>query len=155
MKRLLMLVAASILIASSGAIAQEQPEAPVSPPESQVSPPEAQVSPSVQAGLDWLALVDKGEFGPSWDAAGVYLKQVVAQEQFVQALTAARLPFETFISRQFVSSSPQTTLEGGPDGEYDVLVFQSAFSKKAEATETMTLMKDADGVWRVLGYIIR
>jgi len=141
MKRFLMVMAASMAIVSTAAIAQEQPAKPVSP--------------SVQAALDWLALVDQGEYGPSWDTAAAYLKQVVPQDQWVQALSAARVPFEGFVSRQFVSSSPTTTLEGGPDGEYDVLVFQSAFTKKADATETMTIMKDSDGTWHVAGYSIR
>ena len=44
---------------------------------------------------------------------------------------------------------------GVPDGEYSLLVFRSGFTKKADSRETVTLEREADGVWRVIGYFIR
>jgi hypothetical protein len=47
------------------------------------------------------------------------------------------------------------TLAGAPDGEYVVFQFNSSFAHKATALETVTAMKDTDGVWRVAGYSIK
>jgi hypothetical protein len=44
---------------------------------------------------------------------------------------------------------------GAPDGEYVVLKYDTVFDKKEHAVETVTPMKDADGLWRVSGYFIR
>jgi hypothetical protein len=46
-------------------------------------------------------------------------------------------------------------MPGAPDGEYSVIQFATSFRHKAAATETVTLMKDSDGRWRVSGYYIR
>ena len=47
------------------------------------------------------------------------------------------------------------SLPGAPDGEYVVILFKTSFEGKAEAVETVTPMRDADGEWRVAGYYIR
>ena len=73
----------------------------------------------------------------------------------MQALANARSPSEALRSRVLVSHTPATTLPGAPDGEYEVFVFETSFVKKAQATETVTVMKDTDGSWRVAGYFIK
>jgi hypothetical protein len=44
---------------------------------------------------------------------------------------------------------------GGPDGTYVVIRFETVFEKKSAAVETVTPMRDPDGVFRVSGYYIR
>ena len=44
---------------------------------------------------------------------------------------------------------------GAPDGEYLVIRFAASFEKKQSAIETVTPIKDADGIWRVCGYFIQ
>ena len=58
-------------------------------------------------------------------------------------------------SRRLVSAKYTRSLHGAPDGEYVVIQFATSFEKRAEATETVTPMKDRDGRWRVSGYFIR
>ena len=58
-------------------------------------------------------------------------------------------------SRQLLSATEAHSLPGAPDGQYYVLRYHSSFEKKAEATETVTPMKDEDGHWRVSGYYIK
>jgi hypothetical protein len=45
-------------------------------------------------------------------------------------------------------------LPGEPDGEFLTLVFATSFESK-NATETVVLMKESDGQWRVSGYRVR
>jgi hypothetical protein len=47
------------------------------------------------------------------------------------------------------------TLPGAPDGKYVVIQFESSFSNKKAAIETVTLMMDSDVKWRVSGYFIK
>ena len=51
-------------------------------------------------------------------------------------------------------TTPSTTLPGAPDGEYVVFQFDTAFQNKAMAVETVTFVRDADGLWRAVGYFV-
>ena len=46
-------------------------------------------------------------------------------------------------------------MPGAPDGEYYVSTFNTVFKNKRSAIETVTVMKDNDGQWRLVGYFIR
>ena len=35
------------------------------------------------------------------------------------------------------------------------MIFRSEFEKRADAIETLTLEREADGKWRVAGYLMR
>ena len=47
------------------------------------------------------------------------------------------------------------SLPGAPDGDYVLLQNDARFQNKAAAIETVTMSREADGVWRVVGYFIR
>jgi hypothetical protein len=110
---------------------------------------------AVKTAGEWLELVDKGEYEASWEEAAALLKSVVTVEQWRQALNAARKPFGELESRELKIAEYATSLPGAPDGEYVVIQFDTSFSKKESAVETITPMKDDDGVWRVSGYYIK
>jgi len=57
--------------------------------------------------------------------------------------------------RELGSAKYSTTLPGAPDGEWVVLKLNTTFENKAVAVETVTVMRDLDGKWRVAGYFIR
>jgi hypothetical protein len=103
----------------------------------------------------WLALVDAGNYGASWREASALFKKQVSEEQWKAAVASARQPFGAMTSRRLGSARYARSLPGAPDGEYVVIQFDTSFEKKKEAVETVTPMKDADGVWRVSGYYIR
>ena len=56
----------------------------------------------------------------------------------------------TLLSTQFTNS-----FAGAPDGDYALLVFRSSFANKTDSRETVTLQREGDGPWRVIGYFIR
>ncbi len=107
-----------------------------------------------KAALAWLALIDSGEYGASWEQAARLFKMQVGAEAWEKAVQSARRPFGALMSRRIATSHYTTTLPGAPDGEYVVLQFEAKFENKASATETVTPMLD-DGTWRVSGYYIR
>ena len=110
---------------------------------------------AVAAAESWLALVDDGKYGESWDAAADYLKNAVTKDDFVKSLNAARKPLGKLKSREVKSKEYRTSLPGAPDGEYVVIQFKTVFENKKAAIETVTPMLGKDGKWRVSGYYIR
>ena len=103
----------------------------------------------------WLALVDGGNYADSWTQAATLFRANVTEAQWQSAAEGARGPVGALKSRQVQSASFRRDLPGAPDGEYVVILFASAFRGKASAIETVTVMKDKDGSWRVAGYYLK
>jgi len=47
------------------------------------------------------------------------------------------------------------TLPGAPDGEYVVVQYQTIFTHKKEAVETVVSAREKDGSWKMSGYFIK
>ena len=108
-----------------------------------------------QKALAWLALVDGGQYGASWEQASSFFKAAVSRQKWVQSLDGVRKPLGKLVSRQEASRKEATQLPGAPDGQYLVLTYKTSMAHKAAATETLTMMKDKDGSWRAAGYYIK
>jgi len=107
------------------------------------------------AAQAWLAQVDAGDYGASWDAAAPIFQGAVERAKWGETLAAVRQPLGAVVSRSVKSATFTKTLPGAPDGEYVVLQFDTSFENKKSAVETVTPMKAPDGTWRVSGYYIR
>jgi hypothetical protein len=110
---------------------------------------------AVTAGNTWLAVVDAGRYGESWEQACAYFKNVVPRNQWERQVAGVRGPLGPVLSREVVSAEFTTKLPGAPDGEYVVIQYRTKFQNKADAIETVTPMRDQDGVFRVSGYYVR
>ncbi len=108
-----------------------------------------------KAALSWLSLVDSGKYPESWDQAASVFKARVSKPQWKAQAKAAREPLGKLVNRKVKTRTYATSLPGAPDGEYVVIQFETQFSAKASAIETITPQKDKDGQWRVSGYFIR
>ncbi|MGE3853355.1 MAG: DUF4019 domain-containing protein [Planctomycetota bacterium] len=112
--------------------------------------------PAAQAAAEsWVALIDQGQYASSWEAAAASFKNAVPQQKWAEAVSVARGPFGALKSRGVKSTTATKTLPGAPDGDYVVLQFNTAFEQKAAALETITVLHDPDGQWRVVGYFVR
>lgn len=107
------------------------------------------------AAKTWLALIDSGQYGDSWEIAAAYFKSAITKERWQQTLTVVRKPLGKLVSRELSSKTYMQSLPGAPDGEYVVIQFATSFENKKSATETVTPMLDSDGSWRVSGYYIK
>ena len=116
---------------------------------------EAKEAEAVAAAITWLALVDEGIYGDSWETAAAYFKRAITKEKWDQMLTAVRSPLGSPVSREPISKTYTQSLPGAPDGEYVVIQFATSFENKKSAIETITPMLDNDGEWRVSGYFIK
>jgi hypothetical protein len=110
---------------------------------------------AVNAGRQWLSLCDQADYAGSWESAATYFKNAVKKEQWEQMASAVRAPLGSVEKREVKSQSYKTSLPGAPDGEYVILQFNTVFSNKKIAIETVTLLLDQDRGWRVSGYFVK
>jgi hypothetical protein len=110
---------------------------------------------AVKAAESWMTLVDSGKYAESWKASASLFREKVTAAQWEDAVRSARGPLGPVESRKRVTAQYTRTLPGAPDGEYVLIRYETAFQKKKSSVETVTPMKDKDGVWRVSGYFIQ
>jgi hypothetical protein len=103
----------------------------------------------------WLALIDQGKYGESWEKAAAMFKERIPQERWEALVAQVREPLGKLSSRSLLAAQFASELPGAPDGEYVVVQFNASFANKKNGVETVTPMKDPDGAWRVSGYQIR
>jgi hypothetical protein len=103
----------------------------------------------------WLRLVDKGDYLASWKEAGEYFQKGISADKWGQTIYSGRAPLGQAISRQLATAKAHRTMPGAPDGEYYVLLFKSSFTSKRKALETVTLVKEPERGWRVVGYYVK
>gem|GEM_PF-1902642 len=103
----------------------------------------------------WLLRMDRGEYAKSWQESSGIFKSVVSEAQWVKDLTIYRRPLGEVKSRRLRKTENPKSLPGVPDGQYLVMEFESSFTEKKEALETVTFMQEVDGRWRGVGYFIK
>ena len=104
---------------------------------------------------EWLVLTDANDGEASWKAAGKQFRDAISTERWTTSLTKARVPLGALVQRTLEPSQFLREIPGQPDGDYALLKFRTAFANKIAAEESVTLQREADGVWRVVGYFIR
>ncbi|HEX5481241.1 MAG TPA: DUF4019 domain-containing protein [Terriglobia bacterium] len=103
----------------------------------------------------WIALVDAGQYGQSWDQASQIFKSKVKEGQWVAMVKQAREPLGKLKSRSFEDFRHLKNPPNAPEGDYIVMQYSAAFAKAPSATETVSLIQEKDGGWRVAGYWIK
>lgn len=106
------------------------------------------------AAQQWLALVDSGNYGESWDQASAFFKEKLSKEQWEQALNQVRTPLGKMQSREFKAAEYKTELPKAPPGRYMIIQYRTKFANGGPMIETITPMMD-NGTWRVSGYYIK
>jgi len=100
-------------------------------------------------------LTDKGDADASRAAAGKKFREHLDEEGWRQALAKVRGPLGQPRNRTALATRFDTKFSGGPDGEYAQVLFETEYSNGSRVRETVTLEREPDGVWRVMGYLIR
>jgi len=107
------------------------------------------------AALAWLAQIDAANYASSWQEASAYFRGAVTKNDWTDALTGIRKPLGELLSRTLVRTQSASSLPGAPDGNYVVMRFDTNFSNKKVAVETVTLVREKNGMWRAAGYYIK
>ncbi|HTL01176.1 MAG TPA: DUF4019 domain-containing protein [Vicinamibacterales bacterium] len=103
----------------------------------------------------WLALVDAKNYAASWDEAATVFKSAVTQATWETAVKGARTPLGELKMRTLNSATATTSPPGAPSGEYIVIKYDTTFDQKQGMVETVALIKQDDGTWRVAGYFVQ
>jgi hypothetical protein len=107
------------------------------------------------AARDWLALVDRGDVKVARARAAAKFRDALSEDAWFAGLASQRNPRGSIVQRSLQGTRFERAVPGAPDGEYAVLLYRSAFEKLAVGAETVTLERERDGVWRVVGYTIQ
>ncbi|MBD8723454.1 DUF4019 domain-containing protein [Oxalobacteraceae sp. CFBP 13708] len=114
-----------------------------------------QTTAGAEAAGRWLALADTGNGEATWHAAGAVFQTAVSQKDWTAALDQARTPYGALTRRTLADARATRTLPGAPEGDYVVLQYQSSFANRPTVTETVIVMRETDGNWKTITYVIR
>lgn len=103
----------------------------------------------------WLGRIDTEDYTRSWKEAAEFFQKSITAEAWGESMTKFRKPLGAVKSRKVRDMKEENALPGAPDGKYWVIQFDTSFAAKAEAVETVTLMKQPDDSWKAAGYFIR
>jgi len=102
----------------------------------------------------WLALIDRGDVEASWKQAGKKFQNAIGMQRWIDGMKQAREPLGKLVQRAIVETRFDKNFQGAPEGDYAFVVFRTSFEHEAGHGETVTLEREPDGVWRVIGYAI-
>lgn len=117
----------------------------------------AQTTPSAQpevaAASQWVSLIDRGSWNDSWAASGTLFRSRMPEANWPSAIAPFRDQLGPVRTRVLKANTKAKSLPGAPDGDYQIVEFTTSFEKKADATETVVLCREAAD-WKVVGYFI-
>ncbi len=116
---------------------------------------EEDINQAVEAAQSWLAIVDAGKYGESWDLAATALQKGIEKTKWEQAVGNVRKPIGAVKSRIVMKGADAPKLAKLPIGDAVVIQFATAFDKLAPAIETVTPFREQGGAWKVSGYYIK
>jgi hypothetical protein len=107
-----------------------------------------------QEAAGWVSLIDNGAYDQSWSRAGSLFKARIGEADWSKTIEPTRKPLGAILSRTLDGEQAAKSLPGAPDGDYDIVRFNTEFANKHAAVETVVLRREADG-WKVNGYFIK
>ena len=119
--------------------------------------PQAMVKPTSEgkgSALKWLAVVDQGEYGRSWDLAAKPFQASVTRAGWIAGMKSARRFYGKVLSRKFEGSTYAANPPGFVPGEYEILRFKVRLGAQGPATEVVSMELQSNGKWLVAGYHI-
>jgi hypothetical protein len=114
-----------------------------------------QISDARRVALEWLTVVDADNGTASYAAAGTKFRTTMTQEQWSGALAQARSQFGATQRRTFAGAQKSDDIPNKPEGDFVLLTFRSGFEKRDTVMETLTMERESDGKWHVIGYALR
>lgn len=110
---------------------------------------------SLARAENFLKFVDADDWAGSWDAAGASFQDQATLEEWIGAIEPVREQVGELQSRKLLTVQRTSTLPGVPEGEYEILQYQSEFSGiDIGAVETLIMVQTSEG-WDVTGYFVR
>lgn len=106
------------------------------------------------AAAAWLTLLDRRDWGTAWETSAATFRSSVPLGNWMDAIPKVRADVGVLEDRMPLVTGYKTQLAGRPAGDYVTVIFGSKFAQKP-LEETVTVVREPDGRWRVLGYSAR
>ena len=110
---------------------------------------------AAEEALAWLQMVDRGAYEESWRSSAAFMKDSVTLEQWVKTMEQSRKPMGALVSREVNSSEYRTMLPKVLMGHYVIIEYHTTFANATPLFESITLILEEDGRWRVGGYYLK
>lgn len=104
--------------------------------------------------LDWIKLIDEGDYAASWNAAGTTFQEGVTAEKWAEMADQVRAPLGTVSTRSLKAVTVQKDVPNAPKGDYRFVQFDTKYTNSPYVLESV-IMYDEGGSWKVVGYFIR
>ncbi len=114
-----------------------------------VSPTPASEAAAVEAGQQFMAMVDRDDWTASWRATHKSFQLLNTVEWWAQASQNVRGQVGTIRSRELATVN---FTAAPPSGQWQV-TFKASYTKKPNATEVLSLAKEG-GVWKVVSIMV-
>ncbi len=117
-------------------------------PQEAASPMAAAIvaTPAAQAARQWLEIGDAADWKGSWAATGASFRKANSLALWTSVSAKVRVPLGPVVARTLVSADEVPT----PPRGNAVVKFRTRFANRAEAVETIALVRE-DGSWKVVG----
>lgn len=135
--------------------AQAATPAAVATPSSPTADEPAYVAAAEVAAKTWLQKLDDGDYRGTWDTAAASFRKAITRDKWDADVGAVRKAVGALQVRNNRGARFTRSLPGAPDGDYVLIQNDTRFQHKAAAIETVTMAREADGVWRLAGYFVR
>lgn len=119
--------------------------------------PQAMVKPATDGratAMKWLALIDAGDYGKSWDLAAKPLQSSVTRASWILGMNSARRFYGKVLARKFKDTIYAANPPGFVPGEYEIVHFKVRLANRGQATEVVSMELQSNGQWVVAGYHI-
>ncbi|MGE5144631.1 MAG: DUF4019 domain-containing protein [Acidobacteriota bacterium] len=104
------------------------------------------------AARTWLAFIDRGDAQGAWNSGGKKFQSALTPELWATELGKQQRQDGKPVERTVGPTRFQNKIPGMPDGQYAQILFRTRFANKPDGTEQLTLEREPDGQWRVIGY---
>jgi hypothetical protein len=112
-------------------------------------------SEAVGAARDWLVLLDKHDVKQMYASSGKRFREGISAEKWGEVAESGRQQFGAVKSRTLLGAESPPDTPNRPKGDFMTVVFRADFEKRGIGTESLTLEREDDGKWRVIGYLMK
>jgi hypothetical protein len=110
---------------------------------------------AVGAARDWLVLLDKHEVKQLYATSGKRFREGISEEKWAMVAESGRQQFGAVKSRTLLGAESPPDTPNRPKGDFMTIMFRADFEKRGVGTESLTVERESDGKWRVIGYLMK
>ena len=136
MKKLAVIVAATSLLLSFNAFAQDARD----------------VADARKAAESWMKLVDAEEYSAAWNVSSEGMRKGMPKLAWNMLASTVHLPLGTLKSRTLKSTDVKPGAAGKPASVS--IEYSADYENSRNVRENITTVRDSDGVWRVAGFTL-